>query len=155
MRCSNRDSCTVLVLKFISVGLAKTKSGIRMPQKPNSDATSAFSPPHRRSLRDYPQMDNAMFESRFYHCYGRHHAKIAVRVAIVHFERLSASPVFGILGILRYYPPQIIWEIIRHFGFEKLSARSVLWKIIRHPRFEIQKCKNGWISRISSVKSWI
>ena len=39
-----------------------------MPGNKILDATSTFSPRHHAILRDYPQMDNALFESRFLHC---------------------------------------------------------------------------------------
>ena len=66
-------------------------------------------PPHRASLRYYPQMDNAMFESRFLHGDGRNSRRIAVRVAIEHNGqcdvRIAILALLN-LGILLAQPKQ-------------------------------------------------
>ena len=110
MRCSNRDSCTVksemdnamFESRFlhgygfeISIWptLPNQNPGIRKAKKSKSDATSAFSPPHRAETRDYPPRQDC--------------------------EKLSAISVFGIWVIIRRNNYE---KLSARSDFEKLSA---------------------------------
>ena len=128
MRCSNRDSCTVTDLKSRDNWFAKQKSGDEKTQKKNSDATSAFSPPHRAKTRDYPPQRDV--EKWTMQCSGRD--STTVTPSTVQESRFVSQ-----LSISSFWN----WEIIRQVQIEKLSAIYVFeklsatrfWAIIRQP----------------------